>query len=239
MQSNKSAPPGPISPAYDSDEEQLFRNKDLKNEVQDHSEISSQKSVEVVVDESKLFPGGDQPELRSESEERRYNEIKKKDSTATTTAENQTDDGATTATGDIGCGTTTQSTSPIKKPRGRPRKTEAERNAEAEDKAREAEKVERARNRAKTARQARELHRQSRFHADAVAYVERLRIKELEENKPLLEMQKKIADLERRLKAEEEYETESEYSEISEPETKQDYTYNSMYYSQPKKIVFY
>ena len=102
MQSNKSAPPGPISPAYDSDEEQLFRNKDPKNEVQDHSEISSQKSVEVVVDESKLFPGGDQPELRSESEERRYNEIKKKDSTATTTAENQTDDGATTATGGIG-----------------------------------------------------------------------------------------------------------------------------------------
>ena len=47
MQSNKSAPPGPISPAYDSDEEQLFRNKDPKNEVQGHSEISSQKSVEV------------------------------------------------------------------------------------------------------------------------------------------------------------------------------------------------
>ncbi len=246
MNVNETSPPSPINQDYDSDnDEQLMRQKgNLTRQVSPaiESEISSQKSVEVVLDESKLFPGGDQPELRSESEQRRYDdEIKKKFNLLSTTTKADTrEDGATVQEPTDGVGTKPSTT--IKKPKGRPRKTEAERNAEAADKARKAEKLERQRARAKTARQARQLYAQNDFHNRAVAYVEQLKIKELEANKPLLELQKKVNDLQNRLRAEEdysEYETETE-SEYSEPGSKQEYTYNDLYYTQqPKKIVFY
>jgi len=244
MNTNETSSPNPINQDYDSDcDEQLMRQKrNFTRQVSPacESEISSQKSVEVVLDESKLFPGGNQPELRSESEERRYNdELKKKfNQLSTTTKADTREDGATVQEQTDGVGTKPTT---IKKPKGRPPKSAAQRDKEAADKALKAERAEKMRNRAANARKARELYAQRLFHEKAIKYVEELKAREAEANKPIVEMQKKINDLESRLRAEEysEYETETE-SEYSEPGGKQDYTYNDLYYTQqPKKIVFY